>query len=404
MTRVFCARISWYTGRMKLLRKAGRSAFKGKTVLLRIDLNVEPGEPLDSYRLEAALPSIRFLLARGSKVVILSHRGRPKGGERRFSLAPFAPLLAKKLRIPIDFIHAARVGALNKAVSASRTRVALVENLRFFKGEEANDPGFAKALAALGDAYVNDAFAVSHRANASVAALARYLPSYAGLELEEEIVRLGEVMRRPARPFALIVGGAKIADKVGVIEYFWKRADFVLLGGGPANTFFAAEGVPMGGSLFDPSAFPFVAKYRDKGKIMLPVDSEIGGAKGDERILDIGEVTARWFGDLVKDSKAVVWNGPMGLFEKKGFEKGTVAIWRAVFALAKKDPRARIVVGGGETIASLQLLKTSARGGSASGGKNLFLSTGGGAMLEFLSGKKLPGIVALEGQRRKTLR
>jgi len=385
---------------MKLLRKAKKSAFKGKTVLLRIDLNVEPGAPLDSYRLEAVLPTIRFLRARGARVVMMSHRGNPEAksmgqtaNRKALSLRPFTALLLKKLREKVVFVDDADLKEAKRKITASKESFFLLENLRFWEGERKNSAQFSKRLAVLGDAYVNDAFAESHRKVASITGIPKYLPSYAGLRLEEEVKRLGGVMKKPLHPVTLVVGGAKIADKVGVIEYFWKRADAVLMGGGPANTFFAAEGVPMGDSLVDVSAFPFVKEYRDKGKIMLPVDSEVHAAKGSERILDIGEVTARWFGDIVEDSKTVIWNGPMGFFEKKGFEKGTIAVWKAILALAKKNPRARIVVGGGETIASLQLLKANNYKLKTS---NLFLSTGGGAMLEFLSGEKLPGIEALK--------
>lgn len=391
---------------MQLLRKLTKRALTGKIALVRIDLNVEPGGRLDSYRLEAVVPTIRSLRTNGARVVLMSHRGHPGSAkrtisndkflisktDRELSLKPFVRVFSKKLGEDVEFIATPDLDEAKRKVATSKKNVVLLENLRFWKGEEKNDVKFAKQLAALGDLYVNDAFAVSHRANASVAAIARFLPSFAGLLLEREIEHLGGVMKKPAHPVTLIVGGAKIADKVGVIEYFWKKTDSVLLGGGPANTFFAVEGLPMGKSLVDVSAFPFVRKYKDKGKIMIPVDSEVFGRGASQRILDIGDLTARWYANVIKNSKTVIWNGPMGLFEKKGFERGTIAIWKAILALAKKDPKARIVVGGGETVASLQLLKTK----NYKLKTNIFLSTGGGAMLDFLSGKKLPGIVALE--------
>ena len=396
---------------MKFLSKTKKVALKGKTVIVRIDLNVEPGRKLDSYRLKAVIPTIHFLRTRGARVVLMSHRGypnlKPKNRlkslatdwnfdkkNKELSLKPFVKVLSRKLKESVFFVPYEKSWLIDKKrfLAKQRESVFLFENLRFYWGEKTNDMRFAEFLAGWGDIYVNDAFPESHRKVASIAGVPKYLPSYAGFVLEREIENLGRVMKNPRRPVTLIMGGAKIVDKIDVIEYLWKKTDAVLLGGGPANTFFAAEGLPMGDSLVDVSAFPFIREYRDKGKIMLPVDSERFVRADSERILDIGEVTMCWFADIIKNSETVIWNGPMGLFEKKGFEKGTIAIWKAIFALAKKNPKARIVVGGGETVASLRLLKTKNYKLKT---KNLFISTGGGAMLDFLSGKKLPGIVAL---------
>lgn len=343
---------------ISFLDKSSVRKFKGKTALVRIDLNSEPNAAGNMLRFEAVLPTLRLLLASGLKVVILSHRGRPEAGrtKRALSLAPFAPLFAKRLRTPVDFITANRVGAYRKAIAASDARVILLENLRFFKGEEANDRSFAKALAACGDCYVNEAFPVSHRANASVAELPRFLPSFGGLRLKEEVERLSAVMGKPARPFVAILGGTKIGEKLKVLHGLLGSADAVLLG----SSIFAEQN-----PLHLPSMiFPGDAKAYRKA------------------VWDIGPWTMRFYADRIAKAHTVVWNGPVGFSEKRGFEKGTGAVWDALLA----NHRATIVVGGGETVASLGRRKTR---------RNVFLSTGGGAMLAFLSGKKLPGIEAL---------
>ena len=332
--------------------------FKGKTALVRIDLNIELNATGDMLRFETVLPTLRFLLASGLKVVILSHRGRPEAGRAKhaLSLAPFAPLFAKRLRTPVDFITANRVGAYRKAIAASDARVILLENLRFFKGEEANDRSFAKALAACGDCYVNEAFPVCHRANASVAELPRFLPSFGGLRLKEEMDRLGAIMKKPARPFVAIIGGAKIGEKLKTLRGLLGRADAVLLG----SSIFA-----------------------ETNPVRLPAMIFPGDAKAYRKeVWDIGPWTMRLYADRIAEARTVVWNGPVGFSEKRGFEKGTASVWKALLA----NRKAAIVVGGGETVASLGKRKT---------GRTIFLSTGGGAMLAFLSGKKLPGIEAL---------
>ncbi len=367
---------------VKYLSTQNLNKFSGKTCLLRIDLNVEQGMPLDSYRLEAVLPTIKLLLKNRVKVVLLSHRGRPNGGEKKSSLAPFGPIFAKKLKTPVDFVEVARLGALQKAIKNSTARLVLVENLRFFKGEEVNDPTFARELAKCGDFYVNDAFAVSHRANASVAAITKFLPSYAGLLMEKEIENLGGVIKDTNHPFTLIIGGAKISDKLGVVKNFWKRADAVIVGGGPANTFLQAEGMNVIDSLVDDAALPLIKPYLNSKKVHLPSDLKWQGKK----ILDVGLQTVKEYSDVIKRSRTLVWNGPMGWFETKGFGSGTKGVWKAVLA----NKKARTVIGGGETIASLKLA------GNVEVPKNVFLSTGGGAMLEHLSGNKLPGIESLK--------
>lgn len=367
---------------MRYLSSQNLKKFEEKICLLRVDLNVEPGAPLDSYRLEAVLPTIRLLLKSGIKVVVLSHRGRPHSIDKKLSLKPFAPVLSKKIKKSVIFINNFNFGKIKKQIENSRQQVFLLENLRFLPGEEKNDAKLAKKLASLGDFYVNDAFAVSHRQDASVVAITKYLPSSAGLLLEREIEHLSRVMKNLRHPVALIIGGAKISDKIGVIKHFWNKADYLLLGGGPANTFFAAQGLPVGDSLVDRTSDVLNDVHNIKSKIVLPSDVKIK----NKQILDIGERTIGEYSKIIKKSRTVIWNGPMGLFEKRGFEKGTLGMWKAILA----NKRAQIVVGGGETLASLSLLKTH-----YSLPKNVFLSTGGGAMLAYLAGKKLPGIESL---------
>ena len=358
--------------------------FRGKTCLLRIDLNAKPGREKKFLRVEAVIPTIKILLKNGVRVVILSHRGRPETVNRKsqianrknLSLRPFIPILGKKLNQKVGFLT-------NFNVPANGS-VFLLENLRFWKEEEKNDADFARRLAKLGDFYVNDAFAVSHRKDASVVAITKYLPSYAGLRLEKEIKTLGGILKYTTRPFVVVIGGAKVGDKLGIISYLWKRADYFLLGSGPAATFFAAKGLPIGDSLLDKNSIPKIKKFLNSKKIILPLDVKIR----DKRILDIGDDTARKYCALIKKSRTVIWNGPVGSFEDKEFSEGTKAVWGAVFA----NHRAQIVVGGGETLASLSLIRNS----MSLIPKNVFLSTGGGAMLEYLSGKKLPGIEALK--------
>lgn len=377
----YCAKWDRMEG-MKVLSKLNLKKYRGKTCLLRIDLNIEPGSELDSFRVAAVIPTVRLLLKSGVKVVLLSHRGRPRGAERKLSLKEFVPILQKRLKEEVRFIPHFRFASIKKELGNWEEGVFLLENLRFLAGEEKNDKGLAKKLAGLGDIYVNDAFAVSHRANASVVAITKYLPSYAGLVLEREVKNLGVALSRRTRPCTLIIGGAKVSDKIGVLGTLGKRADHILLGGGPANTFFAAQGLPVGNSLMDAQSIPFARQYRENPAFVLPCDVRIH----DRRILDIGAHTIEEWRHIIKKSRTIVWAGPPGLYTEKGFAEGTKAVWRAVL----KNSSAFSVVGGGETTASLTLLN------GVSVPRNVFVSTGGGAMLDFLSGKKLPGIEALK--------
>ncbi len=349
----------------------------GKTCLLRVDLNIEKGFTKDAFRIQAIIPTIQFLLKNKCKVVIASHRGRPNQQKKALSLDIFAPIIAQKINTEIDFIFAYRIGALVKSVKKSNARVILLENLRFFKGEEKNDPSFARALASCADFYVNDAFPVCHRQNSSVVAITKFLPSYAGLRLEEEIKRLDKVMFRPSVPLTLIIGGAKIANKIEVIKNFWssspREADYFL--------FSSSVNYKVSTAVLRP--------FLRSPKIKLPVDFKMSGGKP----LDIGPKTEKLYSDIIKKSKTIIWNGPMGMFENKKFAQGTIAIWKAVLAKSwKLKAKSYAVIGGGETIASLQLLKPKTYNLKP----NIFFSTGGGAMLEYLSGKKLPGIEVLK--------
>lgn len=354
---------------MKFLSELKDKDLSKEIVLLRVDLNVRRAE--DSLRLRAIIPTIKFILERGGRVIILSHKGRPKDIDPEMSLAPYADYIAAKIGEPVIFALDVR--------HLPEGRVLLLENLRFNPDEEKNDPNFAKTLADLGTMYANDAFAVSHRANASVAAITEFLPAYAGLLFEKEYNALSKVMENPERPLVFIIGGAKIADKLGVIERFWDKADAFLLGGGPANTVLKAKGVDIQNSIYDENLMDFASRLAASDKVVVPQDWEVG----DHKILDIGPSSVRKFAGHISVAKTIVWNGPLGLYEDPRFRAGSEGIARAM-----AEGSAYTVVGGGETtelVASLGLED-----------KFSFVSTAGGAMLEFLAGKDLPGIEALK--------
>lgn len=369
---------------MKFLSKLKRQKLSSETVLLRVDLNVEKVE--DSLRLEASIPTIEWLIACGAKIVILSHRGRPKIAEGALttndpalSLRVVIPFLMKRLGRNINFIDSQDLRVAQNLISeAPEGSINMLENLRFHSGEEANEAKFAKKLAALGTMYVNDAFAVSHRKNASVVAITKYLPSYAGLLFEKEYATLSDVLRKPQHPLIFIIGGAKTTDKAPVIKNFLKIADHFLLGGGAGNTALAASGVDIKNSIHDPALIGFMKNMLKSGKLEL-ISDWVGE---DGKILDIGPKTIENFSLLIKTAKTVIWNGPLGLFENPKFANGSIVIAKAI-----AESGAFSIIGGGETtqlILSLTLQN-----------KFSFLSTAGGAMLEFLAGKKLPGVEAL---------
>ena len=379
---------------------------RDKTVLVRADLNVplEDGRIADDARIRASLPTIQYLRERNARVVLCSHLGRPKGKPHPdMSLRVVGERLAQLLGEPVAFAEDC-VGSLARtAIDDSANGVVLLENLRFHAGEEANDPAFAEQLAALAQLYVNDAFGAAHRAHASTSAIARFLPAVAGLLLESEVKYLGALVADPPRPFAAIIGGAKVSSKIDAVRHLLPKVDLMLIGGGMANTFLVAQGFSIGKSLLEPdlveTAKQVNAEAARTGKrLLLPVDAVVAPAPAedavpavvaidsipdDQLILDIGPRTVSSFVEALRDMKGVVWNGPMGVFEMPAFAKGSYALAHAV-----ADLDATTVVGGGETA---QLV-----GEAGVSQRITHVSTGGGASLEMLEGKPLPGVEALE--------
>ena len=355
---------------------------------MRVDLNLEENEirGRGHLRIAAILPTLDFLLKNKARIVLLSHRGRPKGFDKKQSLKFFTKIFSEKLNRKVNFIDNFNFAEIRKKIkNSSPASVFLLENLRFLKGEEKNSLRLARQLASLGDIYINDDFAVSHRKDASVAAIAKFLPAYAGFLLEKEIKNLNKAMKNPKKPLVVILGGAKVLDKISLIR---GKADYFLIGGAMANTFIAAQGIPVGDSLYDRNA-DLPAKILSKNlggqarkKIILPVDTIVH----KRQILDIGPETIKKYAGIIQKAGTIVWNGPMGYIEDERFANGSKAIAKAII-----KSKAHSVIGGGETIASLKIKNQKSKIKN-----NVFLSTGGGAMLEYLAGKKLPGIEALK--------
>ncbi len=398
------------------------SSIKNKTVLLRVDVNepIENGKLLDDFRIQKIIPTIEYLRKQKCKVIIVGHLGRPEGQwNKELSLRPVAHRIAEllnykfvetKTRMPQYPI--AHVVLFTGKITEPSTKLALeeakqrdiivLENIRYYEGEDENSSVFAKKLSTLAEVYVNDAFAVSHRKEASVVAITKYLPSYAGLLLNEELRGLTQILRAPKKPFVLMMGGLKISEKAHTLENLGKHVDMILLGGGIANSLLKERGYEIGASPIEPEAKAIAKRLlrNYKHKMMLPVDVIVANKKMDknsirvasahdvkktELILDIGPKTILQYSRALKTAKTIVWNGPMGHFECKPFHTATMALARIVGGVSKG--RCYSVVGGGETVDALRLAK-----------QEYYIdhvSTGGGAMLEFLAGKTLPGVEAL---------
>lgn len=379
----------------------------GKRVFVRVDFNVplENGQITDDTRIRETLPTVKYLIEQGARVILASHLGRPKGQVvEEMRLTPVAKRLSEMLGQPVMKADVA-IGAeaKEKAEQLKDGEVLLLENVRFYPGEEKNDPELAKAFAELAELYVNDAFGAAHRAHASTEGIAHHLPAVSGLLMEKELDVLGKALTNPERPFTAIIGGAKVKDKIDVIDNLLNLADNIIIGGGLSYTFLKALGNEVGKSLVDNEkldlALGFVKKAKEKGvNFLLPRDiivaddfSDTANTKpvkineipADWEGLDIGPETRKVYAEIIKNSKLVVWNGPMGVFEKDLFAEGTKAIARAC-----AETEAYTIIGGGDSAAAVEKFKMA--------DKMDHISTGGGASLEFMEGKALPGVVALQ--------
>ncbi len=382
---------------------------KNKRVLARVDFNVpiKNGAVTDDARLLASIPTIEYLLKKGAKVILVSHLGRPEGVEEKYSLRPVAERLGELLKRDIKILD---IKYLRDEISNIKYPISMLENIRFFEGERKNDKKFAKELAGLADYFVLDGFAVAHRDSPSVSGVAKYIPAYAGLLLEKEIVGLSKALVKPKRPFVLVLGGVKMETKIPVLKNLLPKVDYVLIGGGIFNTYLWAKGYEVGGSLIDESCKREVLKLLKSKKVVLPVDFVVGDEKGGkvrvvnlskekgflgslrslgmtvgEAIYDIGPATIRLYARYIKKAQTIVWNGAMGYFEQKPYDVGTMSIARLVASRAKG--KAFGIIGGGETLQSMEKVKMTEFVD--------LVSTGGGAMLEFLGGKQLPGVKAV---------
>ena len=376
---------------------------KGKRVLMRVDFNVpmQDSKVTDDKRIRASLPTIKYVLDQGASLILMSHLGRPKGGlDPEFSLHPAADVLSSLLGIPVKMAPDPVGPEVEKMAKELKPgEVLMLENTRFHPGEEKNDLGLARQWAALADVYVNDAFGSAHRAHASTEGVARFLPAVSGFLMEQELEYLGRAVLNPEHPYVAILGGAKISDKISVVETLLSKADKLIIGGGMANTFLAAKGHKMQDSLVEAASIETAKSILDKSgdKLLLPVDAVIADkfdAEANTQVVDVDKIPPGWrmmdigpksieaFKDALRDAKLIVWNGPMGVFEMPKFAEGTFAITKIL-----ADSGATTVIGGGDSASAVK------KAGVAK--QMTHVSTGGGASLEFLEGKELPGVAAL---------
>jgi phosphoglycerate kinase len=392
----------------KTIRDLSDAELRGKRALVRVDFNVpiENGRVGDDTRIRAALPTIQGLLDRGARVMLLSHLGRPKGKpEQKYSLEPVARRLAELLpKEHVVFVESTDTDEAIKETHEPTARVVLLENTRFLGGEEKNEERLSRGLAELGDLYVNDAFGSAHRAHSSTVGVAHYLkPAVSGLLMQKELDYLGSALENPKRPFVAVLGGAKISGKIDVIEQLLPKVDKLIIGGAMACTFFKAMGLETGKSLVEPDRVDMAKDLLKRGgeKLVLPSDASVAASlesassaravsrdaiPADQAMFDVGPKSADEFASVIGNAKTVVWNGPMGVFETKPFDEGTRAVADAMAKATKSG--ATTIVGGGDSAAAVAELGLE--------GDMSHVSTGGGASLEFLEGKVLPGVAALD--------